>query len=257
MRTRWFVLSVPKSGTHLAYKLMALLGTWAESGGLVDLGRDVERGVPQPDPERVEITYTGRPWYRVDAVGDLLDSISPGCVSGAHAPYSKRFAAMLRDRDIRPVAMLRDPRDVAVSQAHWWLSGGQPEAIRAAAARLSLDERIRLSALGGRLGPTTVLPVAKRFERFVGWMDEPDVPVLRFEELLGAEADAAITSAAAALGLPVTARRVGQIRGMLHGGTATFRRGTSGAWLDETTAATRRQLRDAVGPVAVRLGYAP
>lgn len=217
---RVLVTSLPKSGTHLVIQplhragmaLRPILEQWS-------LGEEERRG--------------------------LLRSIRRGEALYGHIPHDGERAALLKERGVRVVVLLRDPRDVAVSMAHYIPERGE-------AHRLGPHFRERLSDFEGRLeacilgvraeeaGVPEGLPdLGSRFRAFFRWAEEGGAFLCRYEDLTrvsggeGAETARreALRRLFAFLGLPESGRTFeGALRSLEETHGATFRKGGSGGW---------------------------
>ena len=254
---RWCVLSVPKSGTFLALRLIALLGGWTVRTPLRDLV--AAGGRTGPGPDLVALSLDGAGWYPRTVVRQHLARFQPLDVDALHAPCHPALVEELAVADIVPVLVQRDPRDVAVSLAHWWTHRLQPPAVRAAAGALPLDDRVLLAARGGPLGDTHVLPLAEQVTALAPWAEASGAVVLRYEALLepGEAGVGAVARAAQDLGRPVDRVRATKLHRILPADSPTLRRGVPGAWRDGLAPATATRLGDALAPLVGQLGYEP
>ncbi len=86
---------------------------------------------------------------------------------------------------MRTVCILRDPRDVAVSQLHY-IKRLKKHPIHEAFMGLPSDsERLMLCIRGGELGERRMLSLDERYRRFSGWAEDGGSVVVRFEDLVG------------------------------------------------------------------------
>lgn len=215
---RVLLTSLPKSGTHLVvqplyqagFALRPILEQWA-------LGAE-ERG-------------------------RILSSLRRGEVLYGHIPHDGTTAELLEKEGVRVVVLLRDPRDVAVSLAHYIPERGE-------AHRLGPYFRERLPDFESRLeacilgvpaeeaGVPAGLPdLGSRFRAFHRWT-EAGAFLCRYEDLLGAPRGGSdetrrktLESLFAFLGLPVQGRTFERaLRSLDETHGATFRKGRAGGW---------------------------
>jgi len=241
---RVLVTSLPKSGTHLVIQplhragmaLRPILEQWA-------LGEAERRR--------------------------LLLSVRRGEVLYGHVPHDGERAVLLRERGISVVVLLRDPRDVAVSMAHYIPERGE-------AHRLGPYFRERLPDFGSRLeacirgvtaeeagAPAGLPDLGSRFRAFFRWAEEGGAFLCRYEELArrpgnggGEGRREALRRLFAFLGLPESGRvfeRALRSLDETHG--ATFRKGGSGGWKDHFTARHRQALERVFPEGLERYGY--
>jgi hypothetical protein len=153
-----FLISIPKSGTHLVYELARALG--------------YHSGVELPE------FPSPQTWYCLEysnshtgAADFFVDSVRRAPFGNRHHPFMKSPSLFI----------YRHPLDILVSEAHYYhLDGRSPFAgwfaeldFSGRAERL-LDDNFLLGSLRARLGA------------FLPWLDFPNVISLSFEELVGA-----------------------------------------------------------------------
>src|SRR5215208_628885 len=175
--------SIPKSGTHLLDRLLVLLGFEMIEGGirphlvsgrfrpvrrlLRGRGEKVTVGVVSPQ-------QVSRRW-----LAGRLARVPEGGFVNAHCLYTPELADLFRWEGMTVVCILRDPRDVAVSQMHH---------IKQRKQHFAHEEYMALSSdRGGKLGGREIQPLGRRYGRFLSWGREGDAVVVRFEDLVGVE----------------------------------------------------------------------
>jgi hypothetical protein len=163
---------------------------------------------------------------------------------------------------MRVVCILRDPRDVAVSQMHYLKQLKNHFAHEEYMALPSDRERLMVSIRGGELGGQGLQPLAERYGRFLGWERAGGAVMVRFEDLVGPEGGGseeaqrlAVGRVAMHLGVPVEERTIGLVGECLFGAGRTFRKGQIGGWREEFTAEHEQALEEAAGPLLAELGY--
>jgi len=192
----------------------------------------------------------------------LIGSIAPGELVTAHLFFDKIYVEGLRRLNVVHFLVVRDPRDVVVSEAHYLTSMNRWHRLHPYFKRLSsLEEQVSLSIRGASTIPLSYPNVARRFEQYRAWMDCSDVFCLRFEEL-------------------VTARRYEHVRGLVEfyanrSGSSvdvgqaiergldnirpteshTFRSGESGGWRRVFTPRLRDEMKSVAGNLLIELGY--
>ncbi len=261
--------SVPKSGTHLLARLLVLLGfEQANIGGIRShlvsgpyapikrllRGRGSEKvTVGVVSPEQVDRRWLGR---------RLAGRVADGQFVTAHCVHTPELAGLFRELGMRTVCILRDPRDVAVSQLHHIKKRKQHPVHREFVALGSDGERLMFSIRGGELGGREMLSLDERYRRFSGWAAEEEAVVVRFEDLVGPEgggsAEAqrlAVGRVAAHLGVGADEETLARVGEGIFGTGQTFRKGMIGGWREEFTAEHERAAEEVVGPLLVELGY--
>ena len=260
--------SIPKSGTHLLGRLLMLLGCEKTSlGGIrshlvsgpyapikrLMRGRGAEKvTVGVVSPQQISRRWLGR----------RLDKVAEDHFVTAHCVYTPELAGLFREKGMRTVCILRDPRDVAVSQMHYIKKTEDHFAHEAFLALPSDHERLLFAIRGGHLGSREMLSLDERYRRFSGWGEEEGSVMVRFEDLVGPEgggsAEAqrrAVGRVAEHLGLEADERALGRVQENLFGTGKTFRKGQIGGWREEFTPEHERAAEEVAGPLLAELGY--
>jgi sulfotransferase 6B1 len=188
-----------------------------------------------------------------------LSKVPDGCFVNAHCIYTPELADLVRKQGMRTVYILRDLRDVAVSQMHYIKQLENHFAHQGYMALPSDHERLLVSIRGGELGGRKLQSLDERYRQFLRWEREGGAAVVKFEDLVGtkgggsAEAQRlAVEGVARQLG--VEERTMGVVED-LFGVGRTFRKGQIGGWREEFSAEHERALKEVVGSLLVELGY--
>jgi hypothetical protein len=293
--------SIPKSGTHLLDRLLVLLGfEMVDLGGvrphlaksnyrfplvnkrlkgilglrgpedvmgigphLVEGGRfrsarrllrgrgeKVTVGVVSPQP-------ISRRWLT-----RRLSKVPDGGFVSAHCIYTPELADLFRQQGMRTVCILRDPRDVAVSQMHYIKQLENHFAHEGYLALPSDSERLMLAIRGGELGGRRLQSLDERYRQFLRWERDGGAAVAKFEDLVGtkgggsAEAQRlAVERVAGHLGVEADEATMRAVEEGLFGAGRTFRKGQIGGWREEFSAEHARSVEEILGPLLVQLGY--
>src|SRR5215207_765810 len=190
---RVVVNSVPKSGTHLLVRLLTLLGfqqthfggirSHLVSGPFSPIKRLLRvRGSEKVIIGVVSPQQIGRQW-----LSRRLSRIPDGCFIIAHCIYTLELAELLREEEMCVTCIMRDPRDVVVSQMHHIKQRTQHFAHEAFVALPSDRERLLFSIRGGELGGRTLQSLDERYRQFWEWERDPNAVMVKFEELVGPE----------------------------------------------------------------------
>ena len=261
--------SVQKSGTHLLLRLLEQLGVprfprwrldpeWTLERSLAKRLRMSPPGVGQPVGIGRGVTVSS--WW----LDRLFAEMPPSSALLAHCGHTTAIAERLLVNRVRTLCIVRDPRDVAVSHAHFLMKIGKDKITRKPEHRALVelpDHGARMLALlRGHPGTPSI---AERFNEFLGWKDHDDVHVVRFEDLVGAAGGGddstqrtTIARVSQYLDLERSAEQIEEIRAALFGGTATFRKGTTEQWRAEFGPEHRRVARRTLGPTLSAFGYA-
>jgi sulfotransferase family protein len=265
-----FANSVQKSGTHLLLRLFELAGvpryprwrldpewTRERSVGKRVLMRPPGLGTAIPIGQGVDVSS----WW----IARLARRMPTDSALLGHASWSSRLHDLLTENGVRIACVVRDPRDVVVSYAHFLVKIGKDKITRRPEHRALLalpDHRARLvTMIRGNEGTQSV---PDRFRAFLPWLSREDVLVLRFEDLVGAAGggdDATqrreVARSLAWVGRPRTGTDLDVVCAGLWGGTATFRKGQIGQWREEFDADLSALAEREMADVIAALGYAP
>jgi hypothetical protein len=207
---RLFLVSIPKSGTNMLTQ--AIGGEHAQINGMIQRNR------------------TGHP-YKM-----LLRKIEGFARFGrAHLPYHPVYMEKMKEQNIKVIFMYRDPRDMMVSHIHWVK---RAEDVGGGFVNLITTEGVRLNKCSDPIGE--LIKVYKwHMWRFIGWLCEPDVLPLRYEDMV---TDTLGTMGAIHGFLGDELRNLldcstaDQMAGRINPGTcSTFRKGIIGDWKNHFT----------------------
>jgi hypothetical protein len=157
--------SIPKSGTNLLARLLTLLGFKQSSemgirsrlvAGPFSPARKLLRArsaekvtIGVVSPQRIDRRWLER----------RLSRVPDGYFVSAHCVYSPELASLFTGERMRVVCILRDPRDVAVSQMHHIKRRKEHFAHEAYLKLPSDHERLLHSIQGGELGGRRITPM--------------------------------------------------------------------------------------------------
>ena len=293
--------SIPKSGTHLLDRLLVLLGFGlVDLGGvrphllksgdrfpLLDQRLKRILGIRRPEDvlgigphlveggrfpparrflrgrgEKVTVGVVSPRQISRRWLAGRLAGVPEGGFVTAHCIYTPELAGLFHEGGMKTVCILRDPRDVAVSQMHYLKQLKNHFAHEEYMALPSDRERLMVSIRGGELGGQELQPLAERYGRFLGWERAGGAVMVRFEDLVGPEGGGseeaqrlAVGRVAMHLGVPVEERTIGLVGESLFGAGRTFRKGQIGGWREEFTDEHEQALEEAAGPLLAELGY--
>lgn len=234
--------SLPKSGTNLLARVLAGIPGYRDAGFIA---RRSAGAAPDPNsPYRVGV---GDPsGIAGPAFEKLLGDIGPGGYALTHLPYSPASQALLERLGIRMILILRDPRDVVCSLAHYALKANWYRLHDYFVALPDVAARIRAATEGvppqgnGRPG---LLPLDERLRNFIGWLDWPGARLVLFEHLVGEAGGGsaalqrhAVEAVLDHAGIALDDAAKSQLcAGIFSADSPTFRKGQIGGWREHFT----------------------
>jgi hypothetical protein len=236
------------------------MGPHLLEGGLFPPARRLLRGrgdkvtVGVVSPQQI-----GRRW-----LARRLSRVPNGCFVNAHCIYTPELAELFRGEGLKTVCILRDPRDLAVSQMYY-LKNNPPKNFSAHEAFMALSsdhERLLVCIRGGDLGGRKLQSLDQRYRQFLGWEQDEGAMVVKFEDLVGPRGGGsakvqrrAVERVAMHVGIPVNERTMPLVEENLFGVGRTFRKGQIGGWQEEFSPEHERAVKEVAGPLLVELGY--
>lgn len=235
--------TVPKAGTHLASQILASFP------GVRDWGTFV---VPQSHALR----YLGRSRdAEHPSVRRALSRVAPGELVRAHLGWHPTLREVLARYSYFTVLLVRDPRAIAVSNAHY-IAATPWHPLNRAVRQLEHRERLEVVITG--LGPGSGLPdIGTRLRKYITWADEASA-VVRYEDLRERPEHAVATLAKSYIeddpdrSGNVVAQALAAINPRA---SHTFRRGVVGGWRDELDHSLEGRIISLAREFMDRFGY--
>jgi hypothetical protein len=233
-------VSLPKAGTHLLERAVCLHP------------RLYRKLLPTVWPEGLVDRWGGLP--------GLLQTLSPGQVAIAHLPFHEDYAAALHASRTNALFLIRDPRDIVLSQAHYAVKHPEHPFHRAFARAPDVRGRIAVAIDGDE--EAGLESIAQRLDRYEGWLHGAAL-VVRFEDLIGRDGGGdrdrqrgVIEDVYRHLGVDASPRLIDRTCDRLFSSDSpTFRRGAIGGWRTQMDDELLTRFRAAVGDRAARYGY--
>jgi len=257
-------ISFPKSGTHLLDQILlgfANLAPYSKRLHSFYAEYEGESGVKRA-PERA------LQW---------LDSLRPCDVASAHLFARPDAVSRVTSPKFIPYFIFRDPRDVVVSHVFYVTEMESRHVHHAYYQSLpDFDARLTVSILG-RPDPSTgsgqarfEFPnIAERFAPYLGWLDQPPVLTIHFEDLIQDRVEALNRIIDHFLARVLADPAV--LRGALQSNrqlildslessinptkSPTFRSGKTGEWKKHFTNEHKKIFKECAGYLLIRLGY--
>ena len=240
--------AMPKSGSHLIIQVLQ---------GLRRVGPFVNPGFPPVN--RLEDNRK----LPDDAVLANIRSMRPGDIGYGYVSATQPFVATLTQPGRATIFVYRDPRDMIISHIFYatqmhpdhWMRRYYTETLH------TMEERISAAIQGVEAPGSELTPVRQRYEGYMGWLEQPEVLSLRFEDLI-LDRQAALECLLSYLerrGLALKTPR-SQAVATLQAAIApkksgTFRKGQPGNWREHFTEANKALFKEKAGDLLIRLGY--
>lgn len=248
---RIFVNSMPKAGTHLLTSELSRF-PGLQNSRLHILTREVNK-LSESSEHLLEFEPDISDFNR------QVRSVRGSQYFSSHLPYDPRLALELEAQSLRTLFVTRDPRDVLVSQFHY-VVGLKRHHLHQSIVGLT-DDVARYEALAfGMSGPPPAQSLAKRMQAFQGWLNLPEVLVVRFEDLVGARGGGddsvkATTLRAIAAHCGLSDEGIEERSTTASSPTATLRKGKANAWRGEIPHEIVARLHAESGDLIRAYGY--
>ena len=244
--------AMPKSGSHLINQVIQ---------GLTRLGPFVNPGFPPVNRNEVNDKLPDK------VVLSNLERMRPGDIAYGYIKAKEPFISLLTKPQRASIFVYRDPRDMIVSHVFYatemHLGHGMhryyTESLK------TMEERIIAAIQGVQdnncSSDSKLSPIQKKYEGYIGWLEQPDVLCLRFEDL--------ILNKQSTLGklldylelrsFSPTMERAQAIhileQAVAPEKSGTFRKGQPGNWHEYFTEANKKFFKARTGDLLIRLGY--
>ncbi len=246
---RLFGNAIPKAGSHLLHQVLQ---------GFTAIGPFVVPGMPPVNRDAAN--------RKRDAAGIAaqLAAMLPGDVRYGYLPYRPDFARWLTAPGWATVLILRDPRDVVVSLMHYIAERQTSHDFYEAFQTRWTTPKARLQAIiqGARLPHSRLSDPASQYAAYLGWLDHPEVLVVRFEDLVRSRQatlvrilDFVQQRGAWQLTLPREQALAALERAIRPHRSGTFRKGQPGEWRQWFDEDLKRLFKEHTGDLLIRLGY--
>lgn len=239
-----FLMTVPKSGTHLMARLLCLL-TGKSAFNIFEVN-ETSYFFPRFDWSDEEFAqFIEENAYQI------------GRYPFAHFTVAKQAEAYLDlHPEIKVIMIVRDLRDTCVSAAYYFSSGQD----------LTMDEKLMWVLTNGwGEFEDFVSNIKRHAEKLVEWSQRPNTLLIRFEDLVGPQGggdlsrqNAAIDRVCSFLGIqlsPLERRYI--LRNLFGQGSSTFRSGQIGSWHSHFKGEHIQEFQKRMGSISEALGYDP
>jgi hypothetical protein len=241
-------ISFPKSGTHLLDQILLGFSKAAPFSTRLHsffAGYEGESGRKRSIEETLA-------W---------VDSLRPLDVASAHLFAWDEVVQRVASPAFIPYFIFRDPRDVVVSHVFYVTDMEKRHVHHEYYASLpDFNSRLEVSILGRQDAGVEFPNIAGRFAPYLGWLDQPSVMTVHFEDLVNDRASALNRIIDHFLRrVPLSVSR-SLLREALESSinpkkSPTFRSGRTGEWKQHFTPEHKLFFKEVAGDLLVRLGY--
>ena len=269
---RIVINSLPKAGTNLVSKLYDLAGlSWNHvclDSRLILRANPWTRAwrkLRQCHGNEVLVGIGAPVSVPASLVERQFQRLAPRQYLKAHVGYTTAIARMAHKHEIVRVVVIRDPRDVIVSQVHYALNTPRHFLHRAFTALGDREQCFNAAIDGGYFSGVFLENIRTRCLSLDPWLRYPFTMVVRFEDLVGAGGGGdeglqieTIRKLLRSSRIDKTEDEVRAIARELYGpGKRTFRKGQIGEAWNEMTPAQLVRMDEMLGDIYAQWGYAP
>lgn len=240
--------AMPKSGSHLIIQVLQ---------GLTEIGPFVNPGFPP-----VNRSEDNSKLPDVSVLANIRD-MRPGDIAYGYVNAREPFLSTLKSNGRATIFVYRDPRDMIVSHVFYATQMHKGHGMhRYYTEELhSMEERIDAAIRGVEEPGAELSPVRAKYEGYLGWLEQPEVLCLRFEDLIldrrpalnkildylekrGFSPIFPRNQAVAALESAILPKKSG-----------TFRKGKPGNWQEHFSEQNKALFKEMAGDLLISLGY--
>lgn len=231
-------VSIPKAGTHLLERALCM----------------------HPKLYRPVIRTQDEANHSLEESREVFSRMKPGQIIVSHLFYTPQLARLLREHEIRCVFIVRDLRDIVISEANY-LAKNTGHIYHSAFAGLDNKRDRIIRCLEG--GKSSGLPsMAWIFDAFRGWLDS-DALTVRFEDLIGnaGGGDAqrqldTVKRIYSHLDIPCDEALIRRLAdGVFSNASPTFHKGHTAQWQRTFDDQTKQLFKELTGDALVAYGY--
>ena len=240
--------AMPKSGSHLIYQIVQ---------GLKRVGPFVNPGFPPVNRDEFNDKLVDQ-----DILANLI-RMHPGDVAYGYIKARSPFTSLLTQSDRAMIFVYRDPRDMIVSHVFYatQMHAGHGMHSYYTQTLKNMEERIQAAIKGVDEPGSELSPISMKYDGYLGWLDQPAVLCLRFEELILEREQVLerILDYLVKRGFKPSLPRKQELellqRSIRPHKSGTFRKGHPGNWRDHFTEANKIFFKQMSGNLLIRLGY--
>lgn len=240
--------AMPKSGSHLIIQILL---------GLTRLGPFVDPGLPPVNRSEENLNLPE------EEVLANIRCMRPGDIRYGYIHAREPYIEALTGSERATLFVYRDPRDMIVSHVFYATEIHKGHGMHAYYTQElnSVEERINAQISGVDKPGLELSPIRKKYEAYLGWLEQPGILCLRFEDLI-LKRDQILESILIYLESRGYTAEVGRQEAVdilkesiAPHKSGTFRKGRPGNWREHFTASNKSVFKQATGDLLVRLGY--
>lgn len=240
--------SFPKSGTHLLDQIVEALPARCNYGEFLSSMTSSFRFQRRTPEECCEV----------------LDRSLPGEIVRGHVFFDESIAAKLRELRFVHYFIYRDPRDVAVSEAHYYRTINRWHRLHGLfrdAPTLNAAIMLAIEGIADPSGRLYYPNIGARFRHYQPWIQASDVCALKFEDLTSHHRESEVRrmiefyASHAAETADVAALTEKAIENIAPQKSHTFRQGKQGGWRETFTEEHRSAFKRHAGDILIQCGY--
>jgi hypothetical protein len=239
--------AIPKAGSKLLFNI---LRGFTELGPFVDTGLNEIKPFFRDNP-------TSPAWIQ-----NQLDALRPGDIRFGYIYYSDRFEKILCQNGWANFLIIRDPRDQIISEIYYAMHINPEHKLHKLLQSLDgMEARISVLITGIPQGELKRVSVYEHYEHFFGWLNKPEIHVVRFEDLVNEplkQLERMLDFIKDRGFEPVISRHQALellLNRMSPDKSETFREGTSGQWREHFSDKNIDQFIEITGDLLAHLGY--
>ncbi len=238
--------SFPKSGTHLLYQLFC-------NQSFVKDYKTFVASMP---------TLNKFPDNEFKILKKIRNITSNELVRG-HIFYSKNIDNLISQNSTH-FFIYRDPRDVVISEANYLYSMNKWHRLHRYFKKFNrLDDRIKFATQGNEFYNTDIVykNINQRFEHYLGWLENPNVFAVRYEDLIGTKKQIIIKKmleyyiSKNNLSLDINLLISNSINSIDPSKSHTFNTGGKSKWKNYFTNEHKSLFKEYAGNLLICLGY--
>lgn len=240
--------AMPKSGSHLIIQVLQ---------GLTQLGPFVNPGFPPVN--RSEDNQK----LPTEAVLANILAMRPGDIGYGYIQACRPFIEALTRPGRAMVFVYRDPRDMIVSHVFYATEMHRGHGMHRYYTEVlrTMEERINAAIEGVDEDGVELSNIKEKYERYLGWLQIPQVISLRFEDLI-LDRDETLEYLLNYLAQHGFSPKMTPEQSVLTlkeaiapSRSGTFRKGKPGNWQEYFTPANKTLFKDVAGDLLIQLGY--